>query len=236
MAMQAKMSLLGLLNWDEDLFENFAWPEAFLPHTVDNVEIPPAMDKLAFLAELSSRTAELEILYPRPDVFKAILNQWSITRKRIWDHLWNTTQYEYNPIENYNRTETGEDADTHSGTDSSGNTQKHTGSDTVTSTPGDESYIAAFDSVASGDDDGLVKQARAGGESTNETEYDSTVTDQGAVVYGHKIENEHHLNVHGNIGVMSTQDMIKQEREIAMFNLYDVMIQDFKDRFCILVY
>lgn len=40
----------------------------------------------------------------------------------------------------------------------------------------------------------------------------------------------------GNIGVTSTQQLIKEEREISMFNIYDQIVQDFKQRFCIMVY
>ena len=220
MAMEAKMSVLGLLNWDEDLFENFAWPEAFLSHTVDNVEIPPALDKVAFLAELASQTAELEIIYPRPDVFQAILNKWSITRKRIWDHMWNTTQYEYNPIENYDRSETS--------TDTHNLSYNHFGADTTTDTPHAEHFEAAYDSTAGQDDDGLVKTSRDAGLNTSQTAYNSANTDTGTLGRTSRI--------HGNIGGTTSQQMIMQEREVAKFSLYDMMIQDFKDRFCILVY
>lgn len=40
----------------------------------------------------------------------------------------------------------------------------------------------------------------------------------------------------GNIGVTATQDLIKKEREIADFNIVDVIVKSFKYRFCILVY
>ena len=40
----------------------------------------------------------------------------------------------------------------------------------------------------------------------------------------------------GNIGVTTTQQMLKEEREAALFNLYDHIIEEFKKRFCIMVY
>lgn len=40
----------------------------------------------------------------------------------------------------------------------------------------------------------------------------------------------------GNHGVTMTQQMIKNEREIAMFSIYDVVIESFKENFCVLVY
>ena len=40
----------------------------------------------------------------------------------------------------------------------------------------------------------------------------------------------------GNIGVTASQDLIKKEREIAEFSMYDHIANSFKHRFCILVY
>lgn len=40
----------------------------------------------------------------------------------------------------------------------------------------------------------------------------------------------------GNIGVTTTQQMLKEEREAAVFNIYDHIIEAFKKRFCIMIY
>ncbi len=40
----------------------------------------------------------------------------------------------------------------------------------------------------------------------------------------------------GNIGITTTQQMINEEREVVKFNLMDYIINEFKNRFCILVY
>ena len=40
----------------------------------------------------------------------------------------------------------------------------------------------------------------------------------------------------GNIGLTSTQDLIKQQRDVVMFNIMDVIIHDFIDRFCLKIY
>lgn len=41
---------------------------------------------------------------------------------------------------------------------------------------------------------------------------------------------------HGNIGVTTTQQMIREEREVAEFDVIQYIINDFKSRFCLLVY
>lgn len=40
----------------------------------------------------------------------------------------------------------------------------------------------------------------------------------------------------GNIGTTSTQDLIGQERDAALFNLYDFIAEDFKAEFCLALY
>ena len=282
MGKAVNLSPLGLFNWDSTIF--------------DLMQIPEALNREVLINNILAQTAELEVLYPNPVVFKNLLGVWSQKNLDVWNRLYATTQYEYNPIENYNRyeegTEGGSGTTTHSGTDTTTETSTHGGSDTtafqsadggtegvtsqyqtaqggsdVTTTEGKtEKWIAGYDSVASGDDDGLVKQSREESignattqygktesgngtetttfgktESSNETKnYGETISKTGGVTHGERItdskQGTHTLHAHGNIGVTTTQNMIRQERQIDLFNVYDIIIEDFKMRFCILVY
>lgn len=40
----------------------------------------------------------------------------------------------------------------------------------------------------------------------------------------------------GSIGVITSEIMLQQEREAALFNIYDIITNDFKNRFCLLLY
>lgn len=40
----------------------------------------------------------------------------------------------------------------------------------------------------------------------------------------------------GSIGVITSEIMLQQEREAALFNIYDIITTDFKNRFCLLIY
>ena len=40
----------------------------------------------------------------------------------------------------------------------------------------------------------------------------------------------------GNIGVTTTQQMIEAERNVVKFNIVDYIVEDFKKRFCLLIY
>ena len=41
---------------------------------------------------------------------------------------------------------------------------------------------------------------------------------------------------YGNIGVTTTQQMLDAERKTALYNIIDVIVSEFKARFCIMVY
>ena len=306
MGRAVNLSPLGLYNWDQTIF--------------DLMQIPEALDKDTLVDNLLAETAELEVLYPNPVVFKNLVGVWSAKQIDIWNRLYATTQYDYNPIENYNRYETGSDSGTgrttHSGTDTTTETTTHGGTDGRTeaiSTGGKDTldmtrrdggtetenttssvelggqdqtvgtdtkghWVAGFDSQPSGQDDGLVKQTRDQDDATTTTEYGKTedgtgsktttfgktetnkdettygrtenvqetktygetVNKSGGLTHGEQVattnEGEHELHAHGNIGVTTTQKLIREQRDIDLFNLYDIIIEDFKMRFCILVY
>ena len=244
----ATLSIMGLYNWDKTLF--------------DLMQLPEGLNKNDLVTNLIAELAELETIYPNPVIMKNLIGVWSRKQLSVWQHLYETTQYEYDPIENYNRYETGSDdgsgSTIHSGTDTTSGTETHTGKDTRTidrdmggsdSSSGSETvnhYIAGFNSSE------LVNNSKDESENENSVEYGGTedvtdelqhgesITTSGSTTHGTTVtesrEGSHELHAHGNIGVMSTQDMIKQEREIALFNLYDIIIDEFKQRFCVMVY
>ena len=282
MSRQAKISVLGLYQWSNDLFSL--------------MNIPEGLELDIFVNNLLSETCELEVLYPNPEVMKVLIGSWSAKCLPVWEHLYETTQYEYNPIENYNRYETGSEdgtgRTTHSGTDTSadtttyGGTDRRTeaitqggtegetttaqmaqgGQDVVTGSDTKGHWVAGFNPTPSGQDDGLVKQTRDQDDATTTTAYGKTESDNGSrtttfgktenvtenktygqaiqktgnVTHGEQIattnEGSHNIHAHGNIGVTTTQKLIREQRDIELFNPYDIIIEDFKMRFCILVY
>lgn len=40
----------------------------------------------------------------------------------------------------------------------------------------------------------------------------------------------------GSIGVITSEDMLEQERNVALFNIYQIIVDDFKQQFCMLLY
>lgn len=224
------MSLLtveGLYNYDDTLFNGFNVPEGLVKQI--------AIDTILM------RTRELEILYPDLNYMKTRITIWSNKYQINWKKLYDTTVLEYNPIENYDRMEDWTDTDDETSTSSRDNTRNT--SNTVISTSTNE----IINSVNVTDQNtafnaGLADHAKqiTDGDTTENGSITNTET-------GKDTENENvnggrtgqHTKTgraHGNIGVTTSQQMIQSERDLVVFNLYDVIAESFIENFCLMVY
>lgn len=224
------MSLLtveGLYNYDNTLFDGF--------------NVPDGLVKKIAIDTILMRTRELEILYPDFTYLKNRITIWSNKYQTNWKKLYDTTVLEYNPIENYDRMEDWADTDDETSTSARDNTRNTT--NTVKSTSTNE----VMNSVNVTDQNtafnaGLTDHAKqiTDGDTTENGSITNTET-------GKDTENENvnggrtgrHTRVgraHGNIGVTTSQQMIQSERDLVVFNLYDVIAESFIETFCLMVY
>lgn len=203
------LSVLGLYNYDDTLF--------------DPMVVPAGVDKVNVLVpNLLSELAELEVLYPDPEIMKTIIEVWSKKQLPVWTKLMNTVNLEYNPIYNkdgyYEETETRDLENTNRITDSM--------NATVTDAGTNLNQTSAFNSSTfENREKDTINNTRTDSQSSVSS---SSGTDAG------EITRERHE--YGNIGVTTTQQMIKEEREVVQFNIVNYIIEDFKQRFCVLVY
>lgn len=235
--MSATLSILGLYNYDPTIFDGFA--------------VPNGLDRRAIRDSILLECAELEIVYPQPATLKHAIALWSASRLPQWDKLYKTTTLEYNPIENYNRIE--DYTDTSTLTESRENTKTLTGNDTQetsltgknTTTGNDttNNSVVGFNGAAGGGLGESLKDksetasrstAETKGENTGKTTINRTDADSGST--SSESSATRHGSISGNIGVTTSQQMIQQERDVAVFNITDYIVRDFKQRFCILVY
>ena len=181
---RALMSVLAMYRYDSTLF--------------DGMTVPSGLDKTGLVNELTMQLGEVNTIISDPEVMKAAIAEWSKTKADIWQHLFDTTQYEYNPIWNKDGTYTETETRDLKNTADTEATNKVTGYNSD-----DMRDAAQTVGKGSGTDTGTITRTR---------------------------------EEHGNIGVTTTQQMIREEREIADYSLYQIIIDDFKTRFCIMVY
>lgn len=193
--MRATLSVAGMYTIDSTIFDRLA--------------LPANMSKPVVVENILYETQELECLVPDPDALKEWIGTWSAKQLPIWTKLQATLNLDYNPIANYDRTETETFTHQEEGSDTS------SGGDTT------EGYTAGFNDAATSANTPASKTVSRLG---------STVTSARSYTDGRTV------CAYGNIGVTTTQEMITMEREVVQFNLIDYIVTDFKNQFCLLVY
>lgn len=95
--MRATLSILGLYEYDNTIF--------------DDIELPDGVDSVTAIDAILYDCAELEIMYPDPDWMKKLIALWSKRELPVWERIYKAVNMEYNPLENYNRNERWTDND-----------------------------------------------------------------------------------------------------------------------------
>lgn len=250
--MKARLSILGMYNYDNSIFDDFQLPE----------RIPRDM----FLNNLLLECAEFGCIYPDTDFFKMALKSWSQMELSTWEWLLDTQHYEYNPIWNVDvhdseridnketRNLQGTNNETRDLAGTNNNTKNLTTTDTGTvNTKFSDNDIQEVDVNAFNSGSGTRRETTTTRYGKNELEsrnlssntsgtdnYTSTdtgtdnyiSTDTGTIDNNNKRE----FYKRGNQGVTTTQQMIREEQALAKFNIDDYIINEFKKRFCILLY
>lgn len=224
------MSLLtveGLYNYDNTLFDGFNVPEGLVKQI--------AIDTILL------RSRELEILYPDFTYMKNRITIWSNKYQINWKKLYDTTVLEYNPIENYDRMESWTDTNDETSTSARDNTRNNTSTVKSTSTNEVMNSVNVTDQNTAFNA-GLADHAKQITDGDTTEKGNITNTETGKDTENENVNGErtgrHTRNgrAHGNIGVTTSQQMIQSERDLVVFNLYDVIAESFIENFCLMVY
>ena len=244
--LRSRLDLLGIYNFDNTVLDLLEVPE-----DEDGNEL---IDKDTLKDNLLMDTAEMEILYPDASFLKLAIGSWSKKQVPIWTELYNSTQFEYNPIWNVDGTVVEERdlagtdyrTDDHTTERTHDDSMERTHDDTLERTHDDtlttdndvygyNSATAAPESKVTADHDGTITDAHTG---TITDAHTGTITDTDTGTINHDTTDTGSITTtrQGNIGVTSTQSLIKEQRDVVQFNIMDYIINDFKNRFCLLVY
>ena len=144
----------------------------------------------------------------------------STTSHGVYGYNSSTKAPESEDVIDQDTTDTGTVTDTHTGTI----TDEHTGTitDEHTGTITDEHTGTITDEHT-----GTITDAHTG-TITDARVIDRDTSDTGTI--------STYRTEQGNIGLTSTQDLIKAQREVVQINMMDIIIHDFIDRFCLKIY
>lgn len=246
------LSILAMTEYDPTI-----WNDATFPTDIVKQDL---IDKICM------ECAELELLYSDPNILKYMIRNWCRTESHVWEKLADTLDLQYNPIYNLDvtweetrtpnltktRTPNLTDKRTPNLTETHipNLTETNTPNLTDTETPTDTTTEAVagfnastFENARQTTRGGTITTTTTGSETNRKTGME-TVSNSGyetRTQTGTDTEKETGTETikterYGNQGVTMTQDMIKAEREISIFSLYDYITKSFKNRFCLLLY
>lgn len=208
----SRLSIVGLYEYDPTIFEDLT--------------PPTGVQKQDVIDSILLECSDLELLYPSLNMMKIAIRAWSIREHETWQKLQDTITVTYNPLWNVDATiqETGSTSREREGTGNNSREREGTGSNGGTKT----NSVKGYNSTNWSDNE---KDVTSDSQTWSEDDSDSQTWSE-----DDSEEETRTTRRTGNIGVTSSQDLIKQEREVAMFNIIDYIVGSFKKRFCLLIY
>lgn len=202
--MQSKITLLGMYNFDNSLF--------------DNLNFPAGIDRDLAIKRILNKSEEFEVLYSDFDYLKDRIGIWGEIWERTFSKWFEALNIKYDPLNNYDRHEEFTDLkNTATVSNSNTVTGSHSNSDV-------QNKVSAYDEVQYSDREEEIgtaasSQYGSGGSKANINDL-----------------SKHDAHLYGNIGVTTSQEMLKAELEVATWSMYEHIADIFIDEFCILVY
>lgn len=235
-----RLTLWGIFQYDPTLFDGFSLPEG--------------LDKSFLIDEIMRRSGDLFTYYQVPGMLKQNITNWFLRNYDQFSRMAAAITAEYNPIENYDRTEEsthtpaevitttrgGSDTrtlnTTHGGTDSRSITTKLGSTSTTTN------ERSAYDATGYSPNDKSTTGTSGGDSSTDtfkhgETENATdTYTRNSTDTITNSGTHDFKSHIHGNIGVTTNAKMVSEEVELRRFDIYTDIARRFEREFLINIY
>lgn len=210
---------MGLYNYDKSVLNGLSFEE------VDN-------DTLKNI--LLMECGEFELLYPNLEFMKSAMsvfsNKWKWTVKKWTDAL----KIQYAPLENYDRFESygGRETVVNSGNSTNKHEEENNFSRSGSDSNNTENTSSAYNSNTYQPDNKSDNVTTYGLRENNKNNVTDTVTPNLTEVRTPELEN----HIHGNIGITTSQQMLRAELDLALWNLYENIVNLFKAEYCIMTY
>ena len=217
----AKITLIGLYRWlnaeNIDLFDAFK-------------SLPEGIDKETLVNLILTEGGEFEPLYADANMMKGQIELFVSQHMRTFTKWVKALAIEYNPLENYDRTEDWTDVN-HNIESSTGNIKNNSnGNSSSNNTDNTNNSVSAFDNNIMSPHDSSIT-------SSNSSANSSVSSSSNSITNGSSDGNSTHTGrTHGNIGVTTSQQMLQSELDIARFNIYQHICDLFIDELLLAVY
>lgn len=216
--MPGTLSVQGLLSFDPTLF--------------DTMPLPDGLDRETVVGTIVYECTPFEALIPQPELFKRLLNLFAQRRLPVWQKLYESTVQRYDMLADTETTRQYSGSDTDTRTPDLTRTRspdlttegQNSGSDTV------EQKVSAFNSA---DYANREKQTTTLG---TKNKVHSTGTDTETETGTEKTVRERGTSEHTTGRSRPAAELLKADREAALFDVMHFIATDIKCNFCIMVY
>ncbi len=222
--MQARLTLTGLYNYDNTLFDSWVMPEW--------------MEKQKVIDAILLRSGEFELLYPALEFMKYQIGAWAGRHQRTFDEWNRALEIEFNPLDNYDRNEEYTDETWNDGSTQTLTSNQRSETDNA-STAGSSNRTSmtkesAYDSAAYSDREQVTDQLQNADMESRTINGSDTGVVNGSNEGHEKIKHTAHIS--GNIGVTTSAAMLTEFIQVERFSLYDQIADMFVQEFCIMIY
>ena len=210
--MQSKITLTGMYNFDNTLF--------------DNLHFPDGINRDLAINRILNKSEEFELVYSDFDYLKDRIGIWGEIWERTFKKWAEALDIEYEPLYNYDRYEEYEDSKKNGYTNtSSSESSTETGSSSNSAT---SNKVCAYDTETYSNKEYEDANASTSQTGTGSSEAASSGSSDETI--------KHKAHLYGNIGITTSVQMLREQLSVVEWNLYEHISDIFIDEFCILVY
>ena len=216
----AKITLIGMNNYMESMNDDL----------FKYLTLPAGINKQTLVNNILLRGGEFESLYGDPYFLQNMIGVWSEKWQRTFTKWMQALSINYDPLYNYDRHEIYKDI--RSENESSNRSENAITSDTSNSSGSGTTTneVSAYDSSSYSPHD----QSTSSSSGNNTSTATSNASGTNKRTLGETISHDAHL--YGNIGVTTSQQMLKDELDINEWNVYEHITDLFLNEFSIYVY
>ena len=209
MSLTPRLTLIGLYKYNPAVFANLT--------------LPAAIDEEIFIDSLLLEYGECPLIYPDYDFMKLAIGAWSRKWYANFERIATALSASYNPIHNYDKTETWTENETNENSRELSNSTDTTYSEDSTN----ENVVSAYNENTYQPDNKNINDV----DST--TNMDTSIEES----ENKERENTRTGRVYGNIGVTESSAMVKNELDLRTNNnLYHILSEMFYREFCLYVF
>lgn len=177
----------------------------------DKLTLPEGIDHDLVVDNLLHECGDFEVIYPDFEFMCEAVEMFSKKWQRTFEKWLEVLSEEYKPLANYDRIEEWSDS---MSTSASELTSTSTSDSSITS-----ETISAFNTSAMRPNNSASQDAKTVGKQNTDKKDESL--------------SKHNGHIWGNIGVMTTQAILKEEIEVDKINIYDLIMIQFAREFLI---